>query len=117
VALRATASLLAAILFLTLGTPYATLVHAQDPQGYQESYVPADVEDTESISPYAADLASHLVDTTDSASVADLAALEVSDPARAALLRGVLAAQASNPTVTPVSLRNAAGGLLATWRA
>ena len=103
-ALRATASLLAAILFLTLGTPYATLVHAQDPQGYQESYVPSDIAGADSASPYADDVASDLDDTTGGASVADLSALEASDPARAAALRDALAAQASNPTVTPVSL-------------
>jgi RHS repeat-associated protein len=90
--------------FLSLGTPYASLVHAQDPQGYQESYVPADVAGTDSASPYADDIASDLDGTTGGASVAGLSALEASDPARAAALRDALAAQASNPTVTPISL-------------
>jgi Salmonella virulence plasmid 65kDa B protein len=103
-ALRATASFLALVLFMTAGTPYASVVHAWDPPAHSEAYVPADVTGSSSASPYAESLASDLGDTTDTASVADLAALEASDPERAASLRAALDAQASNPTITPVSL-------------
>jgi len=59
--LRRTAAL-AAILFLTAGAPYASIVHAQDAQGYVESYVPADIAGSAAGSPYADDIASDIIE-------------------------------------------------------
>ena len=88
--LRRTAAL-AAILFLTAGTPYASIVHAQDAQGYVESYVPADIAGSAAGSPYADNIASDIIEppVISGALMAGEALLETpegSEPTRTRLL-------------------------------
>lgn len=99
--LRRTAAL-AAILFLSAGAPYASIVHAQDAQGYVESYVPADIAGSAAGSPYADDIASDIIEPP----VTEIGALPV-DAYMSAGRRAELAADLNNLIASPA---------FATWR-